>query len=121
MKLSILIAFLLLLVVTNAYPMKWKPRNTNPWFAGLKKVVAKFAHKLNNMHLKCNGVECPDYEVEVKNKTDDYELRCYLNLTVVGIHHMGKFVLPSRKRRRENCLLTFERQVQYCYNLQSST
>lgn len=92
MKLSILIAFLLLLAVTNGYPMNWEPRNTNSWFAELKNVVAKFVQKL--MYLKCSGVECPDREIQIKRKTDDYELRCYPDLTFVATYYVGEFVLP---------------------------
>ena len=92
MKLSILIAFVLVLAVTNAYPMNWEPRNTKSWFAGLKNVVAKFAQKL--VYLKRSGIEYPDHRVQVKNKTDEYELRCYSNLTFARTHYVGKFVLP---------------------------
>ena len=78
MKLSILVAFLLLLAVTNAYPTNSESGKTKSWFTGLKSASIKFAHK---RYFKCSGIECPDYEL--KKKTDDYELRCYSNLSIV--------------------------------------
>ena len=96
MKLSILIAFLLVLAVTNAYPANSinssePPKKTKSWFGVLKKAVTKFAQKLYYWNDKCHGLECPDYEV--KTKTDDYELRCYSNYSWVGTQYVGKFVL----------------------------
>ena len=99
MKFSILVAFLFVLAVANAYPSNSvsssePQRKTRSWFGSLKKIVTKFARKIYYWKDKCHGLECPDYEL--KKKTDNYELRCYSNYSWVGTQYVGKFALPQR-------------------------
>ena len=99
MKFSVLIVFLLVLAVANAYPANSitgskPPRKTKTWFGGLKKAFKKLVQKLYYWNDKCHGLECPEYELI--NKTDDYQLRCYQNYSWVGTKYLGKFVFPWR-------------------------
>ena len=107
MKLSVLIAFLFVLAVSNAYPSNSastseQRRKTKSWFGSLGKIATKFVKKLYYWNDKCHDLECPNYEL--KKKTDDYELRCYSKFTWVGTRYVGKFnrfsIIRMMEKRR---------------------
>ncbi|XP_028413212.1 heme-binding protein 2-like [Dendronephthya gigantea] len=91
MKQSILFAFLLVLVLANAYPtnsVNSSRSSSKSWFWSLSKVVTSLGKKLWYWDDKCHDLDCPKYET--KKTTDDYELRCYPNYSWVGTVYEGK-------------------------------